>query len=200
MPTPEQSDLFETGLLPGLAYAAEFLNAREATAVLAAIDALELTPFRFHGWLGKRLTASFGWHYDFDDASFRPTAPIPEFLLEVRSRAAEFAGLPEEALVQVLVTHYDPGAGIGWHRDRPVFEDVIGISLVAEASLRFRRRTGSGFDRAALFLAPGSLYHLAGEARWEWEHSIVPMDGTRRSITFRSLSEKGLTARVGDDS
>lgn len=187
-----QSDLFETPVLPGLDYAPDILTAKEETRLVAAIDALALAPFRFHGWLGKRLTASFGWRYDFDDASFLPAEPIPDFLLPIRARAAAFAGLAEQALVQVLVTRYDPGAGIGWHRDRPVFEHVVGLSLSAPAALRFRRRIQGGFERVSMPLAPRSIYHLAGEARWEWEHSIAPMDVGRRSITFRSLSEKGL--------
>jgi alkylated DNA repair dioxygenase AlkB len=86
---------------------------------------------------------------------------------------------------------YDPGAGIGWHRDRPVFEHVLGISLGAPATMRFRRRRPGGFDRASVLLMPRSIYHLTGEARHEWEHSIAAMEVARWSITFRSLSEKG---------
>jgi alkylated DNA repair dioxygenase AlkB len=89
--------------------------------------------------------------------------------------------------VQALVIRYDPGAGIGWHRDRPVFEHVIGISLGVPATMRFRRRRPGGFDRASVLLAPGSVYHLAGASRHEWEHSIAEMDVTRWSITFRSM-------------
>jgi alkylated DNA repair dioxygenase AlkB len=92
--------------------------------------------------------------------------------------------------VQSLLVRYDPGAGIGWHRDRPVFEHVIGISLGATATMRFRRRRAGGFDRASVPLAPRSLYHLTGDARWRWEHSIAPMEVTRWSITFRSFSDK----------
>lgn len=85
---------------------------------------------------------------------------------------------------------YDPGAGIGWHRDRPVFEHVVGISLGAPATLRLRRRRPGGFDRAAVPLAPRSIYHLTGEARHDWEHSILAVDLPRWSVTFRSLSNK----------
>jgi len=109
----------------------------------------------------------------------------------VRAKAAGFAGLPPDELAQALLIRYDPGAGIGWHRDRPVFEHVLGISLGAPATMRFRRRRRGGFDRAAVFLAPRSIYHLTGEARHQWEHSIAPMEVTRWSITFRSLSQKG---------
>jgi len=159
--------------------------------LIASIDAAALSPFRFHGWLGKRLTACYGWNYDFDDGSFAPAETIPEWLLPIRAKAARFAGLQPGDLAQVLLIRYDPGAGIGWHRDRPVFEHVLGISFGAPAAMRFRRRRHGGFDRASAFLAPRSIYHLTGEARYQWEHSIAAMAATRWSITFRSLSAKG---------
>ena len=62
---------------------------------------------------GKRLTGSYGWSYDFDDASFAPAEAIPEWLLPAREKAARFAGLPPGELVQALLIRYDPGAGIG---------------------------------------------------------------------------------------
>jgi alkylated DNA repair dioxygenase AlkB len=186
-----QTDLFATPILPGLSQAAAIVTPDEERALIAAIDGVDLTPFQFHGWTGRRLTASFGWHYDFQDASFRPTVPIPGWLEPVRARAARFAALEPADLVHVLLIRYDPGAGIGWHRDRPVFEHVLGLSLGAPATLRLRRRRERGFDRATAALAPRSLYHLAGEARHQWEHSIAPMAATRWSITFRSLAAAG---------
>jgi alkylated DNA repair dioxygenase AlkB len=187
------ADLFGTTALPGLAYGEEIVAPAAEAALIAAIGAAGLAPFRFHGWLGKRLTASFGWHYDFDAASFGPSEPVPDWLLPVRDRAAAFAGLSSDDLVQALLIRYDPGAGIGWHRDRPVFEHVVGISLGEPATLRFRRRRqGGGFDRASIDLAPRSIYHLSGEARYGWEHGIAEMAKTTRwSITFRSLSARG---------
>src|ERR1700754_1308721 len=122
-------DHFGTPVLPGLVYGEEIVTLAEEIALVAEIDASGLAPFRFQGWLGKRLTASFGWRYDFEDASFAPAKPIPDFLLPLRDHAARFAGLAAEDLVQALIVRYDPGAGIGWHRDRPVFEHVVGISL-----------------------------------------------------------------------
>jgi DNA oxidative demethylase len=184
-----QTDLFDRPGLAGLALREAVIAPGEERALIASIDALELSPFRFQGWLGKRLTASFGWRYDFDTRRFGPTDPIPAWLLPLRERAARFAGPTPEELVQALVIRYDPGAGIGWHRDRPMFEHVIGISLGAPATMRFRRRRPDGFDRASALLAPRSAYHLAGEVRHEWEHSIAEMEVTRWSITFRSLSE-----------
>ena len=175
----------------GLTRADAIVTDSEEQPLIASIDKVQLSPFRFHGWLGKRLTASFGWRYDFDDASFGPTDPIPEWLLPLRARVAQLAGLSAAELVQALLIRYDPGAGIGWHRDRPVFEHVIGVSLGAPATMRFRRRKPGGFDRASAALSPRSIYHLSGEARYQWEHSIAEMTVTRWSITFRSLSEKG---------
>jgi alkylated DNA repair dioxygenase AlkB len=155
------------------------------------LSSLELAPFRFHGWLGNRKTQTFGWRYDFDDASFAPAEPIPDWLHPLRDKAAAFAGLAPGNLSHVLLARYDPGAGIGWHRDRPQFEQVVGITLAAPATMRFRQRTAGGFRRATVNLEPGSAYLLSGEVRWDWEHSISPGDSLRFSITFRSLSEKG---------
>lgn len=182
-----QSDLFGVPVLAGLALARDIVTPEEARALVAAIDGVELAPFQFHGWEGRRLTASYGWRYDYDSGRFARAAPIPEWLLPLRERAARFAGLVPDNLVQALLIRYDPGAGIGWHRDRPMFEHVLGVSLGAPATMRFRRRRGGGFERASAALAPQSVYHLSGEARWEWEHSIAPMAVTRWSVTFRSL-------------
>lgn len=184
------ADLFDAPLLPGLSQAEDIVSLAEELALIAAIDATALSPFRFHQWEGKRLTASYGWHYDFDGGGLTPGEPIPDWLFPLRERAAQFAGVRPGALAQSLLIRYDPGAGIGWHRDRPVFEHVLGISLGAPAAMRFRRRRAGGFDRATAPLPPRSIYHLTGAARHAWEHSIAPMEATRWSITFRSLANR----------
>ncbi len=189
--TAAQPDLFGEPCLAGLSQAGAIVTPPEECALTARVNAAALAPFRFHGWLGKRLTISYGWQYDFDDASFAPSEAIPDWLLPLRAKAARFARLPPDDLVQALLIRYDPGAGIGWHRDRPVFEHVLGISLGAPATMRFRRRKPGGFERASLPLTPRSIYHLTGEARHQWEHSIAAIEMTRWSITFRSLSAKG---------
>ena len=185
------SMLFDAPLIAGLRYAEEVIGEAEEEQLMERLSATDLSPFRFHGWLGNRKTRSFGWRYDFDDASFAPTDPLPGWLLPLRDVAAEFAGLDAEDFVHVLLARYDPGAGIGWHRDRDVFGRVVGISLAAHATLRFRRRRAGGFDRVNLDVAARSAYLLSGEARREWEHSITPGDQLRFSITFRTLSDKG---------
>lgn len=187
-------DLFGTPVLPGATSAENFLSPPEEQALIRAIDRLDLAPFRFQGWVGKRLTHSFGLHYDLDHASLAPTAPMPDWLLPIRDRAAGFAGLAPDLLIQALLTRYDPGAGIGWHRDRPHFDHVVGLSLGAPADMRFRRRVGERFERATMPLPPRGIYHLQGVARYEWEHSIAEMAATRWSITFRSLSPRGRSA------
>jgi len=183
--------LFDAPLIEGLRYGEEVISAADERALLTRLGSLELAPFRFHGWLGNRRTQSFGWRYDFEDASFTPAEPIPDWLQPVREQAAAFGGLKPEDFVHVLLARYDPGAGIGWHRDRDVFENVIGVSLGSPATLRFRRRRPGGFDRANLEVAPRSAYLLTGEVRWDWEHRIVPGGELRFSITFRTLSAKG---------
>ena len=185
--------LFDTPLIEGLRYEERVIGEGEERALLDRLQGLDLAPFRFHGFLGNRRTQSFGWRYDFEDASFTPAEPIPDWLQPARERAASFAGLEPDDFVHVLLARYDPGAGIGWHRDRDVFDQVVGISLNTPATLRFRQRTSSGFRRLNLEVAPRSAYLLSGESRWDWEHRITPGDQLRFSITFRTLSPKGRT-------
>jgi alkylated DNA repair protein (DNA oxidative demethylase) len=184
-------DLFDMPLIAGLKYEEELIGAAEERALVERLSALDLAPFRFHGWLGNRKTQSFGWRDDFDDSSFARTEPIPDWLEPIRQKAAAIADLYPNDFAHVLLARYDPGAGIGWHRDRDVFEEVVGISLGAPATLRFRQRLASGFKRLSIHVAPRSAYSLSGEARHDWEHSIAPGDNLRFSITFRALSAKG---------
>ena len=183
-----QSDLFAPSLIPGLSYAPDIISREEEAELVARIGALPLSPFRFQGWTGKRLTTSFGWNYDFEIGRPMEAPPVPEWLEPFRDRAATFAGLDPAELVQVLLIRYDPGAGIGWHRDRPIYDHVIGISLGAPATMRFRQRRGDGFARASMPLVPRGIYQLSGPSRHDWEHSIVEGHEPRWSITFRSLA------------
>lgn len=153
----------------------------------ARIDAAPLVPFQFGQWQGKRLTAHYGSAYDYQHGRVTGAPPLPAWLVELRARLAPMTGLEPDALRQALLLRYDPGAGIGWHRDRPQYGDVLGLSLGAPAVLRLRRRLEGHFERRRVLLPPRSVYRLSGEVRWDWEHSIVPGEATRRSITFRSL-------------
>ena len=185
------ADLFDNPIISGLDYREEFISEADHDELVRRLSGLDLSPFRFHGWLGNRKTKSFGWRYDFEDASFSPAEPIPGWLLPLREKAAAFAHIEPVEFVHVLLARYEPGAGIGWHRDRDVFDRVVGTSLASPAVLRFRRRKPDGFDRAELDVMPRSAYLLSGESRWDWEHRIVPGDRLRFSITFRALSDKG---------
>jgi alkylated DNA repair dioxygenase AlkB len=176
-------------LLPdGLRYQAELITRGEEEALAARLAELPFKPFEFHGYLGKRRTVSFGWRYDFQDVGFYKSDDIPDFLQPLRQRAAAFASLAPGALEHALVTEYAPGAGIGWHRDKAVFDKVVGISLLAPCTFRLRRRKGSGWVRAAFEAEARSAYLLDGEVRTAWEHSIAPMDRLRYSVTFRTLA------------
>lgn len=182
-----QRALFDAGP-PGLVTRVDFITPEEERTLLENIATLHFQPFAFQGWFGKRETVSFGWRYDFNEARVQPAPPIPGFLLPLRARAADLADLPDAAFEQALVIRYGEGAGIGWHRDRPVFDKVVGISLRSACVLRFRRRDGRSFHRYSLDAAPRSAYLLDGEIRSEWEHSIAPVETPRFSVTFRSRS------------
>ncbi|TCN33770.1 alpha-ketoglutarate-dependent dioxygenase AlkB [Sinorhizobium americanum] len=185
-----QEDLFgnPTSKLPdGFRYEADIIPQGLQDRLLEAIPQLSLRPFDFHGFEGKRRVISFGWKYDFSTESLRKIDPIPAMLLPVRQLAADFAGLPAQGLEQALVTEYDVGAPIGWHKDKGVFGKVVGISLRSACTFRLRRRAGGKWERASMVLEPGSAYLLSGSSRTEWEHSIPPVSRLRYSITFRQL-------------
>jgi alkylated DNA repair dioxygenase AlkB len=183
-----QFSLFEADGRPeGLRYATGFLSAEEERRLVAEVSALPFRPFEFQGFLGKRETVSFGWSYWFDGSGLAEAEPIPDWLLPVRDRAAAWAGLEPQALVQALIIRYGEGAGLGWHRDRPVFDDVVGLSLLSAAPLRFRRKQGEKWQRFTLETEPRSIYLLRGPSRTEWQHSLTPVATLRYAITFRSM-------------
>ena len=171
----------------GFHYAGDLITRDEEAGLVNEIRKLPLKEFEFRGYYGKRRTISFGWHYSFADAALTEAEPVPEFLMPLRERAAAFAGLQGDYFPHILVTEYTPGTPIGWHRDRSVFGDVIGVSLLSPCVFRFRRGTASGWERHSLVLNPRSVYLLRGPARKVWEHSIPEVDELRYSITLRSL-------------
>ena len=185
-----QLDLLErppSAVPDGFAYCAELMTAAQQAELAARFCQLPFREFEFHGYLGKRRTVSFGLRYDFNDMKTHRVEEIPPFLLPLRSRAAAFAGIAAEALEHALVTEYMPGAAIGWHRDRPIFGDVIGVSFLSACRFRFRRKREDGWGRAAVTLEPRSAYLLRGAARHEWQHSIPPAEALRYSVTFRTV-------------
>jgi len=182
-------DLFEAsvGLPEGLRYRPELLTPDEETILVSMLKGLPFREFEFQGFLGKRRVVSFGWRHDFNGGGLQKTEAIPAFLLPLRERAAAFAELPASHLAHVLLTEYRPGAAIGWHKDRSVFGDVVGVSLLSGANLRMRCRFGRGWRRALLKLDPRSAYLLRGPVRAQWEHSIPSVERLRYSVTFRTL-------------
>lgn len=89
--------------------------------------------------------------------------------------------------VQGGVNQYLPGAGIGWHKDKPQFGVVVGVSLLAPALMRLRLATGKSWIRRYQQLQARSVYILEGEVRTKWEHSVPPVESLRYSLTFRTL-------------
>jgi len=185
----KQAELFGVNepLVPGLLQVEDAVNRAEEAELTASIDAAPLEPFRFGQWEGKRLTTHYGSAYDFSRHRLDEAPPLPDWLLALRDKLAPQAGMDPGQFQAALLIRYDPGAGIGWHRDRPQYGEVLGLSLGAPCTMRLRRRSETGLERRSLALPPRSLYRLSDEVRWDWEHSIAPMDVTRWSITFRTL-------------
>lgn len=190
-----QIDLF-SGAAPdpeypeGFTYSPALITSAKEAELVARIRALPFREFEFHGYTGKRRVVSFGWKYDFGDRVLGKVHDIPAFLLHLRALAGAFADLPPESLQQALVTEYSPGSAIGWHRDKAVYGQIVGVSLLAPCTFRLRRSIGSTWERVNLIAEPRSVYLLSGDARTEWEHSIPPVNALRYSVTFRNLREK----------
>lgn len=108
-------------------------------------------------------------------------------LLPLTDVASQISGVPAEAFEQLMVTEYAPGAGIGWHRDRPSYEDIVAVSFLAPCTLRLRRKVGEGWERRSAHVEPRSVYLLYGPVRNSWQHSIAPMDVLRYSVTLRTF-------------
>jgi alkylated DNA repair dioxygenase AlkB len=171
----------------GFSCSSDAFSRVEEGAWLSQIEALPFKPFEFHDYFGKRRIVSFGWRYDYAGRALRASEPMPAFLEPLRQRAAAIADVDMQRLQQALVTEYDTGVTIGWHRDKPMFEDVVALSFLSTCRLRLRRKDGARWERWSTEIAPRSIYRLSGPARHEWEHSIPPVEGLRYSVTFRSF-------------
>jgi alkylated DNA repair dioxygenase AlkB len=173
----------------GFRYQPEFIDPQTEADLVRHLRMLELKPFEFHGYLGNRRVVSFGLRYNYDQRDVQSAPQIPTFLDDLRAKAAAFANRSAQEVKQVGINEYRAGAGIGWHRDKPEFGDVIGASLLTPAKIRLRKQHGQKWERRALVLQPRSIYVLSGASRREWEHSIPAVEELRYSIMFRTLAD-----------
>jgi alkylated DNA repair dioxygenase AlkB len=184
-----QSDLFggDPSWPEGLQYEPCFLTAEEENRLIKALASLPMAQFQFGAFEGRRRVASFGYRYDFGDQRLHDAAPIPDFVRPMVVRAEALAGLAPGDVRHALVTEYEIGAGIGWHRDKAAFDVVLGISIGSSCPFRFRRKAGAGWERFTLEAEPRSIYVMTGPSRSAWEHSIAPVSHPRWSITLRTM-------------
>ena len=192
-----QSSLFPLvgdSFAKGYVYEADFLSAADEAELLAHIQQLPLAAAEYRQYLAKRRIVSYGGRYDFSAQRLNEAEPIPPFLHPLRQRVAKWAGRPAEAFTHALIAEYSEGTQLGWHRDVPQFELVVGVSLHGACRMRFRRYPPKPRERSiAIEIAPRSIYRLESEARWEWQHSIPPTPSLRYSITFRTLRQSSST-------
>jgi alkylated DNA repair dioxygenase AlkB len=178
----------QRGLMPeGFRYEEDIISEADEAALAKSLATLNLKPFEFHGHLGNRRVTSFGLRYDYARRAVEAADAFPSFLADLRNKAAKFAGRKVGEFQQAGVNEYPAGAGIGWHKDKPQFGVIVGVSLLAPATMRFRLAEGTGWVRASQRLEPRSIYILEGEARTAWEHSVPPVDALRYSLTFRTV-------------
>jgi alkylated DNA repair dioxygenase AlkB len=181
----EHPDQFE--LPHGFRYLPAVLSTSEEASLVERFRQLPLQAFEFKGFPANRRIFTFGHKYVFAGQKPRADARIPDYLRPLIELAGEISGASAAAFEQVMVTEYAPGAGIGWHRDRPSYEDIVAVSFLAPCTLRLRRKTGRGWERRSAVIEPRSAYLLHGSVRDDWQHSIAPMDVLRYSVTLRTF-------------
>ena len=170
----------------GLRYVTDFISKGIEGQLIERIQELPLQPFQFGQFEGKRRVASFGFRFNYSTRRLEPSEPVPRWLDDVVA-AVETLGGPLTKIGQILCTEYDVGVGIGWHRDKPQFDRIFGLSLGSLCKFRFRRKAGDRWERFTLDAEPRSLYEMADEARHSWEHSIPAVEAPRYSITLRTM-------------
>jgi alkylated DNA repair dioxygenase AlkB len=146
--TNGSEDLFEspTRLPEGFRYQANLLAVSEEELLARELASLPFKPFDFHGYQANRMVVAFGFRYDYGSREVVEAAPLPSFLEPLREKIAAAFDRPVEAFRQVLINEYRAGAGIGWHRDKREFDEVVGVSLLAPCTFRFRRKSGEAWD------------------------------------------------------
>ena len=77
----------------GFAYQSDFLSVEDEANLLSFIRDLDFAPFDFHGYQARRRVVQYGWTYDFGTREANVGRQLPDFLLPIRDRAAEFAGI-----------------------------------------------------------------------------------------------------------
>ena len=171
----------------GLRYQPGFVSEAIESELIARISELPLQPFQFGAFEGKRRVASFGFRYDYSLQRLAEADPIPDWLMSTARSVESFGDLRTGSVRQILCTEYDVGVGIGWHRDKPHFDKIFGLSLGASCKFRFRRAAAAKWERFTLSAEPRSLYMMGDESRQVWEHSIPAVEQRRYSITFRTM-------------
>ncbi len=161
---------------PGFNYKPDFLTPEEERKLVQEFKKLTFKPYQFGGYKAKRQTKSY-----------TKRTGYPEFLKPIILRAAKFANVSPQSIEHAMVTEYTPGTPIGWHRDQPPYNKVIGISFGSEVPFRFRRKDGDKWRRITVPAKPRSIYVMSGPSRYDWQHSIPPVENLRYSITMRTV-------------
>ena len=169
-------------------YREDFVSADEEQQLLSALSSIDFRAVVMRGQTARRTVRHFGLDYDYESGGLVPAEPLPASMVWLRDRCAEWMERDPDDLVQILASRYPAGAGIGWHRDAPMFGSrIAGVSLLAPSRMRFQRTVEGVRSVAELELAPRSAYLLTGKARWSWQHSIPATKALRYSLTFRTL-------------
>ena len=184
----------------GLVFRHDFLTPAEEAALLDLFTTLPFREAKFKEYYARRRVVSFhstddNGSYDAGDDDLAPAGLPPPPLERLRQKVAEFVRIPPDAFAHLLVSEYQTGTPIGWHRDKAQYGVVAGVSLGSRARMRFRPLPAPGawhrVDPRSLIvldLEPRSIYVMRGDIRSRWQHSLLPTKALRYSVTMRTLA------------
>jgi alkylated DNA repair dioxygenase AlkB len=167
---------------PGFIYEPDFITPAEEKTLMAEFKKAPLKTFNFKGYESKRRGKSYTKERGF-----------PTKLRPILERVSKFLKIKLETIEHALISEYIPSTGIGWHRDQPPYDKIIGLSFGTAVPFRFRKlspiKDKKKWEHITITAEPRSLYVMAGESRSLWQHSIPPVPDWRYSLTMRTITQ-----------
>ncbi|AFZ19593.1 alpha-ketoglutarate-dependent dioxygenase AlkB [Allocoleopsis franciscana] len=188
----------ETLTIPGLTYIPNYVDVQQQNQLLKEIDEQE---WSIESLESARRIQQHGYRYEYQNGilvACNYLGDLPDWAMQI-AKGLYGDRLTEIILDQVTVNEYEPGQGLRSHIDCVTcFGDtLITLSLGSPYMMEFTHSQTQ--ERRELLLLPGSLLVLKGEARYVWQHGVMPRDrdsyqgrefirSRRVSITFREAA------------
>ena len=89
----------------------------------------------------------------------------------------------------ININEYLIGDFISPHIDRKVSGPIVTILSVNSVATMLFQNTKNPKDKFEIVMRPKDILQMRDSIRWDWTHSIYPVEETRYSIVFRNTLE-----------